>query len=150
MIEAYRRTAAERQVLGIPPRPLDAEEVRALCALLGAPPAGEGEFLFGLLRDRVPPGVDPGAEVKAEFLGAVARQARVPDGATVFSTSTRNFDDRMGKGAQVFLGSAELGAVTALLGRLPSPAEYLAAFSARVAPRADELCRPLVFDEVEV
>ncbi len=49
----------------------------------------------------------------------MGNQARVPDGATVFSTSTRNFDDRMGKGAKVFLGSAELGAVAAGLGRLP-------------------------------
>jgi aconitate hydratase 2/2-methylisocitrate dehydratase len=76
----------------------------------------------------------------------MGNQARVPEGATVFSTSTRNFDDRMGKGAKVFLGSAELGAVTAGLGRLPSPAEYLAAFEARIAPRADELYRPLAFD----
>ena len=76
----------------------------------------------------------------------MGNQARVPDGATVFSTSTRNFDDRMGKGAKVFLGSAELGAVAAGLGRLPSPEEYLAAFQARIGPRARELYRPLAFD----
>jgi aconitate hydratase 2/2-methylisocitrate dehydratase len=76
----------------------------------------------------------------------MGNQARVPDGATVFSTSTRNFDDRMGKGAQVFLGSAELGAMAAALGRLPSPSEYLAAHAERVAPRAAELYRPLAFD----
>jgi aconitate hydratase 2 / 2-methylisocitrate dehydratase len=76
----------------------------------------------------------------------MGNQARVPDGATVYSTSTRNFDDRMGKGAKVFLGSAELGAVAARLGRLPTPAEYLAAHAERVAPRAAELYRPLAFE----
>ncbi|HYD39999.1 MAG TPA: bifunctional aconitate hydratase 2/2-methylisocitrate dehydratase [Anaeromyxobacter sp.] len=76
----------------------------------------------------------------------MGNQARVPDGATVFSTSTRNFDDRMGTGAKVFLGSAELGAVAAGLGRLPSPEEYLAAFQARIGSRAQELYRPLAFD----
>ncbi len=54
----------------------------------------------------------------------MGNQARVADAAMVFSTSTRNFDNRLGKGAKVYLGSAELAAVTALLGRLPSLAEY--------------------------
>ncbi len=55
----------------------------------------------------------------------MGNQARVADNAIVFSTSTRNFDNRLGKGAQVYLGSAELAAVCAMLGRLPTPAEYL-------------------------
>ena len=55
----------------------------------------------------------------------MGNQARVNDGAVVFSTSTRNFDNRMGMGAKVYLGSAELGAVCAILGKLPSPKEYL-------------------------
>ncbi|TLD95716.1 bifunctional aconitate hydratase 2/2-methylisocitrate dehydratase [Helicobacter jaachi] len=55
----------------------------------------------------------------------MGNQARVRDNAIVFSTSTRNFDNRMGKGAQVYLGSAELGGVCALLGRLPTAQEYL-------------------------
>lgn len=55
----------------------------------------------------------------------MGNQARVRDNAVVFSTSTRNFDNRMGKGAQVYLGSAELGGVCAMLGRLPSAKEYL-------------------------
>jgi len=54
----------------------------------------------------------------------MGNQARVADAAMVFSTSTRNFDNRLGKGARVYLGSAELAAVTALLGRLPSLDEY--------------------------
>ncbi|MGM0533890.1 MAG: bifunctional aconitate hydratase 2/2-methylisocitrate dehydratase [Campylobacterota bacterium] len=55
----------------------------------------------------------------------MGNQARVRDNAIVFSTSTRNFHNRLGKGAQVYLGSAELAAVAAMLGRLPSKQEYL-------------------------
>jgi len=55
----------------------------------------------------------------------MGNQARVPDGVTVFSTSTRNFNNRMGKDARVYLGSSELAAVVALRGSIPTPAEYL-------------------------
>ncbi len=55
----------------------------------------------------------------------MGNQARVADAAVVFSTSTRNFDNRLGAGAKVYLGSAELAAVTALYGRLPDAAEYM-------------------------
>ena len=54
----------------------------------------------------------------------MGNQARVADNATVISTSTRNFPNRLGNGANVFLGSAELASVTAKLGRLPSVEEY--------------------------
>ncbi len=54
----------------------------------------------------------------------MGNQARVREGSTVFSTSTRNFPNRMGRGADVFLGSAELAAVVAASGSLPSPEEY--------------------------
>jgi aconitate hydratase 2/2-methylisocitrate dehydratase len=54
----------------------------------------------------------------------MGNQARVRPGATVMSTSTRNFDNRLGDGARVYLGSTELTALTALQGRLPTPAEY--------------------------
>ncbi len=54
----------------------------------------------------------------------MGNQARVADGATVVSTSTRNFPNRLGTGANVYLASAELAAVAAILGRLPTPAEY--------------------------
>ncbi|WP_304381724.1 aconitase family protein, partial [uncultured Helicobacter sp.] len=63
----------------------------------------------------------------------MGNQARVRDNAVVFSTSTRNFDNRMGKGAQVYLGSAELGGVCATLGRLPTAQEYL-----EIAPKKIE------------
>ena len=55
----------------------------------------------------------------------MGNQAQVSEGAAVFSTSTRNFDNRLGKGSQVYLGSAEVAAVAALLGRLPTKEEYM-------------------------
>jgi len=78
----------------------------------------------------------------------MGNQARVPDNATVFSTSTRNFDDRMGNGAQVYLGSAELGAVASTIGKLPTPAEYLAVYKEKVEPKKDEVYKYLQFDEM--
>lgn len=78
----------------------------------------------------------------------MGNQARVEDGATVFSTSTRNFNNRMGKGAQVYLGSAELAAACALLGRIPSMAEYLDVVANKIDPFADELYRYLNFDQI--
>jgi aconitate hydratase 2/2-methylisocitrate dehydratase len=79
----------------------------------------------------------------------MGNQARVPDGVNMFSTSTRNFDDRIGDGAKVFLGSAELGAVTVNLGKLPTPAEYLAIYKEKVEPKADKVYRYLQFDEMD-
>ena len=79
----------------------------------------------------------------------MGNQARVPDGVNMFSTSTRNFDDRIGNGAQVYLGSAELGAVTTNLGKLPTPAEYLAEYKEKVAPKKEEVYKYLQFDEME-
>jgi aconitate hydratase 2/2-methylisocitrate dehydratase len=78
----------------------------------------------------------------------MGNQARVPASATVFSTSTRNFDDRMGDGAKVFLGSAELGAVAANLGRLPTKEEYFKAYGEKIAPKAAQVYRYLQFDEL--
>lgn len=72
MLEAYRQAAAEREALGVPPLPLDADQTAALCELLQAPPVGEEATLLHLLRDRVPPGVDQAAYVKATFLSAIA------------------------------------------------------------------------------
>ncbi|MBW2731729.1 MAG: bifunctional aconitate hydratase 2/2-methylisocitrate dehydratase [Deltaproteobacteria bacterium] len=76
----------------------------------------------------------------------MGNQARVPEGATVYSTSTRNFDNRIGTGAQVYLGSAELGAVVSLLGKLPQPEEYFAAVE-KLQPKAEAIYRYLQFDE---
>ncbi len=79
----------------------------------------------------------------------MGNQARVEDNATVFSTSTRNFDNRLGTGAQVFLGSAELAAACALLGRIPTPAEYLEIVSERISGNEESIYRYLKFDEME-
>jgi aconitate hydratase 2/2-methylisocitrate dehydratase len=75
----------------------------------------------------------------------MGNQAQVATGATTLSTSTRNFDNRMGMGAQVFLGSALLGAVTALLGRLPTKDEYLDVYHRKVEPKLERLMKPLEF-----
>jgi aconitate hydratase 2/2-methylisocitrate dehydratase len=77
----------------------------------------------------------------------MGNQARVRDGSVVFSTSTRNFPNRLGKDAQVYLGSAELAAVIAKLGYLPTPVEYL-----EVAGKLDtmtaDIYRYLQFDKL--
>jgi aconitate hydratase 2/2-methylisocitrate dehydratase len=79
----------------------------------------------------------------------MGNQARVPDGVNVFSTSTRNFDDRIGDGARVYLGSAELGAVCALTGKLPKPAEYLKIYKEKIEPKKDTIYEYLQFDEMK-
>ncbi|MBQ1784328.1 MAG: bifunctional aconitate hydratase 2/2-methylisocitrate dehydratase [Gammaproteobacteria bacterium] len=73
MLEAYRAHVAERAAQGIPPKPLTADQVSALVNLLKNPPAGEERALVELLENRVPPGVDEAAYVKAAFLAAVAK-----------------------------------------------------------------------------
>jgi aconitate hydratase 2 / 2-methylisocitrate dehydratase len=78
----------------------------------------------------------------------MGNQARVEDNTTVFSTSTRNFNNRMGKGAQVYLGSAELAAACALLGKIPTIAEYMAIVGDKLNPLADDLYRYLNFDQI--
>ena len=78
----------------------------------------------------------------------MGNQARVNDGATVFSTSTRNFDNRMGMGARVYLGSAELAAVCAVLGRLPSVSEYMNIVPQKLAGKEEQVYRYLNFNEI--
>ncbi|MGA0973987.1 MAG: bifunctional aconitate hydratase 2/2-methylisocitrate dehydratase [Sedimenticolaceae bacterium] len=73
MLEAYRTHVAERAEQGVPPLPLSAEQVNGLVELLKNPPAGEEDTLMDLLINRVPPGVDDAAYVKAAFLAAVAK-----------------------------------------------------------------------------
>ncbi|CEJ46267.1 bifunctional aconitate hydratase 2/2-methylisocitrate dehydratase [Umezakia ovalisporum] len=92
-----------------------------------------------------------GANARTEMPGCslcMGNQARVADGTTVFSTSTRNFNNRMGKDARVYLGSAELAAVCALLGRIPTVPEYLDIVAEKIHPFADNLYRYLNFDQI--
>lgn len=77
----------------------------------------------------------------------MGNQARVAPGATVLSTSTRNFPNRLGDGANVYLTSAELAAVGAILGRLPTPAEYLE-FAEKLDSMSDEIYRYMNFDQL--
>jgi len=73
MLDEYRKHVAERAEQGIVPLPLDAEQVEGLIALLKKPPKGEEDMLMDLLTERVPPGVDQAAYVKAAFLTDVAK-----------------------------------------------------------------------------
>ncbi|WP_315709345.1 bifunctional aconitate hydratase 2/2-methylisocitrate dehydratase [Brenneria uluponensis] len=73
MLEEYRKHVAERAAQGIVPKPLDAAQMAALVELLKNPPAGEEAFLVDLLVNRVPPGVDEAAYVKAGFLAAITK-----------------------------------------------------------------------------
>jgi aconitate hydratase 2 / 2-methylisocitrate dehydratase len=79
----------------------------------------------------------------------MGNQARVRPGATIISTSTRNFDDRMGDGARVYLGSAELAAVAAVKGRLPSTEEYFTIMKEKVLPFASDIYKYLEFDRIK-
>ena len=78
----------------------------------------------------------------------MGNQARVAPGSTVVSTSTRNFPNRLGTGANVYLGSAELASVAAILGKLPTPAEYLE-YAKELDSMAAEVYRYMNFNEIE-
>ena len=73
MLEAYRKHVEERAAQGVVPQPLNAEQTAGLVELLKNPPAGEEEFLLDLITNRVPPGVDEAAYVKAGFLSAIVK-----------------------------------------------------------------------------
>ena len=67
MLNDYRIQAAKRKSIGIPPRPLTADQTLQLCELLQSPPSGESEFLLHLLSDGISPGVDAAAGVESQF-----------------------------------------------------------------------------------
>lgn len=73
MLEAYRKHVEERAAEGVPPKPLNADQTASLVDLLKNPPAGEEAFLVDLITNRIPPGVDEAAYVKAGFLAAIAK-----------------------------------------------------------------------------
>ena len=114
----------------VPPTKMDSKQL-----------SDEGYFsLFGAAGARIEV---PGCSL------CMGNQARVRDNAVVFSTSTRNFDNRMGKGAQVYLGSAELGAVCAKLGRLPSLQEYLQIVPQKLGQNTAKVYKYLEFDKIK-
>src|SRR5690554_1959666 len=91
------------------------------------------------------------ANVRTEMPGCslcMGNQARVEAKSTVLSTSTRNFPNRLGDGANVYLTSAELAAVGAILGKLPTPAEYLE-YAKDLDSMSAEIYKYLNFDEMD-
>ena len=101
----------------------------------------EGYYsVFGMAGARIEP---PGCSL------CMGNQAAVKKNAYVFSTSTRNFDNRLGKGSQVYLGSAELAAAVAIHGKIPTAEEYLAVVSEKIKPEmTDEIYKYLNFNKV--
>ena len=79
----------------------------------------------------------------------MGNQARVNPNSTIISTSTRNFDNRIGDGAQVYLGSAELSAISALSGKLPTLEQYYSIYKEKILPKKNEIDRYLQFDEMD-
>ncbi len=77
----------------------------------------------------------------------MGNQAQIRKGSTAISTSTRNFPNRLGIDTRVYLGSAELSAVCALLGRIPTPAEYLEQVGI-VNQKAADIYRYMNFDQI--
>src|SRR3546814_926829 len=78
----------------------------------------------------------------------MGNQAQVREGATVMSTSTRNFPNRLGKNTNVYLGSAELAAICSRLGRIPTRTEYMEAVGV-LDKDSDEIYRYMNFDQIE-
>ncbi len=79
----------------------------------------------------------------------MGNQARVEDGVTVFSTSTRNFNNRLGKDAKVYLGSSELASVVALLGKIPTVSEYLEISLPNIQGKENEIYKYLNFHQID-
>ena len=77
----------------------------------------------------------------------MGNQAQVKEGATVFSTSTRNFPNRLGRNSNVYLGSAELAAICARLGKIPSKEEYMADIGV-INANGDKIYRYMNFDKI--
>jgi aconitate hydratase 2/2-methylisocitrate dehydratase len=95
-------------------------------------------------------GVFGAAGARMEMPGCslcMGNQAQVKEGATVMSTSTRNFPNRLGKNTNVYLGSAELSAICSKLGRIPSKAEYLADVGV-INQSSDKIYQYLNFDQI--
>lgn len=125
--EGFERNADVRTYI-VPPTRMDQAKLKS-----------EGEFSkFNKMGARIEL---PGCSI------CMGNQLRVPDGVTVFSTSTRNFDNRMGKGAQVFLGSAEMAAIVSGLNRIPTAEEYFEYYNKYVQPNENSIYKYLQFDE---
>jgi aconitate hydratase 2/2-methylisocitrate dehydratase len=78
----------------------------------------------------------------------MGNQARVAEGSTVVSTSTRNFPNRLGNGANVYLASAELASVCSILGKIPNRDEYMQ-YAGKLSDSAEDTYRYLNFDQID-
>jgi aconitate hydratase 2/2-methylisocitrate dehydratase len=78
----------------------------------------------------------------------MGNQAQVREGATVMSTSTRNFPNRLGKNTNVYLGSAELAAICSRLGKIPTREEYMADMGVLTA-HGDAIYQYMNFDKID-
>ena len=78
----------------------------------------------------------------------MGNQARIKENSTCVSTSTRNFPNRLGKGANVYLASAELAAVCSILGRIPTPKEYME-YQNKIQASANDTYRYMNFNEMQ-
>jgi aconitate hydratase 2/2-methylisocitrate dehydratase len=78
----------------------------------------------------------------------MGNQAQIREGSTAMSTSTRNFPNRLGRNTNVYLGSAELAAICARLGRIPTREEYMASIDV-ITAKGDEIYRYMNFDQIE-
>jgi len=95
-------------------------------------------------------GVFGSAGARTEMPGCslcMGNQAQVREGATVMSTSTRNFPNRLGKNTNVYLGSAELAAICSKLGRIPTKAEYMTDMGV-LTESGDKIYQYLNFDKI--
>ena len=113
-----------------------------------APPTRMDEFQ---LKEEGYYGIFGASGARTEMPGCslcMGNQARVKPGATVVSTSTRNFPNRLGDNTNVYLSSAELAAVSAVLGKLPTPAEYQE-YVGQLNTMGAEIYRYLNFNEIE-
>jgi aconitate hydratase 2/2-methylisocitrate dehydratase len=77
----------------------------------------------------------------------MGNQAQIRKGSTAMSTSTRNFPNRLGIDTRVYLGSAELAAICALMGKIPTVAEYMAQIGI-VATKSKDIYRYMNFDQI--
>jgi aconitate hydratase 2/2-methylisocitrate dehydratase len=96
-------------------------------------------------------GVLGGAGARMEMPGCslcMGNQAQVREGATVMSTSTRNFPNRLGKNTFVYLGSAELASICSKLGRIPTKEEYMADIGV-INANGDKIYRYMNFDQIK-
>jgi aconitate hydratase 2/2-methylisocitrate dehydratase len=128
MLEAYGGTIPTRLWV-VPPTKMDASQL-----------SDEGYY-----------SIFAAAGARTEMPGCslcMGNQARVEANSTVVSTSTRNFPNRLGDGADVYLSSAEIAAVVSILGKIPTFEEYME-FAKQIDPMADDIYRYLNFDKIE-